>query len=60
MHIGINAGNGINFTTHVYAKGYSDEDVINVTEITSSRVPDTVVADGMQIYRVDGSNDPNG
>ena len=50
-HVGINAGDGENFITHEYS---FTPQVIN---IASSRVPaDTVMVDGMLVYRVDGQS----
>ena len=51
-HVGINAGDGVNFITHEYS---FTSQVIN---ITTSRVPQRVMVDGMLVYRVHGQNVP--
>ena len=52
--VGLTSGNGVDFISHEYS---FTSQVIN---IANARVPDSVMVDGMLVYRVDGSPDPFG
>ncbi len=49
-HVGINAGDGVNFVTHEYSF------TAQVLTITTSRVPEGVMMNGMLVYRIDGQS----
>ena len=53
-NVGLTSGNGVDFISHEYS---FTSQVIN---IANARVPDSVMVNGMLVYRVDGSPDPFG
>ena len=53
-HVGLTSGNGVDFITHEYS--FTSQ----VVDIETARVPDSVLVDGVLMYRVDGNTDPFG